>query len=794
MASVMTTVTSPAAAGLRGRPPAAPAAGLPTPPWVRLLLWTSAAVLAAFVGFIAVRTEPRYVPVLDAGLGNLVLVLPALVFATRAVLVAADRVPFGLLAAGATSFAAGNVVYLTYVHHHAAPPFPSWADAGYLGTYPCFVAAVLLLVRRELGRLGRGVLLDGLVGVLGASAAGSLLLAPILTGAEGGPAAVAVAAAYPLGDLLLLAMVVGVFGLSAGRLSPRWLWLGAGLVTYAAADTIYLVRVATDSYEVGAPLDALWALGMTVMAFGAWSPGARRRPAAVGPATLAVPAAFTLVAVSVLVAASSTQVPTYTVLLATATLLATLMRTAVAFGDLRSLADARTQARTDDLTGLANRRAFTEELAATLEGPRRPTGGAVLLLDLDGFKDINDTLGHHVGDELLRLLGGRLKGQMRSGERLARIGGDEFAVLLPDADEEGAVAAARRVVAAVVAPMDLEDVRLHVGGSIGVALYPQHADDGNGLLQRADVAMYEAKGRGHDVAVYEPGRDLHSPERLRLAEQLRGAVDDDAFVVHYQPLVDLRSGAVTGLEALVRWQHPERGLLYPDAFLPLVEQTGLLHRLTLTVLRAAIAECRRWRLAGLDLSVSVNLSAPSLLDERLPETVRGLLADEEIPADALVLEITEDTLMVDPGRAVGTMHALRRLGVRLSVDDYGTGYSSLSYLRNLPVDELKLDRSFVSDLRPGSPDAAIVRSTVELAHALGLRIVAEGVESAASLAMLRALGCDGVQGYHVSRPVPAAELVGWLEARATRLWGAGVDIAPALSPAIALPAGPAVHL
>ncbi|MGY1804294.1 EAL domain-containing protein [Blastococcus sp. SYSU D00922] len=419
-----------------------------------------------------------------------------------------------------------------------------------------------------------------------------------------------------------------------------------------------------------------------------------------------------------------------------------------------------TEAHHDPLTGLANRRRFIEELETTVYGSDADC--AVLMIDLDRFKEINDSFGHSVGDDLLCLVGPRLERALQPGDLLARMGGDEFAVLLPGADAARAEEVAGRLIAALRDAFVLDGMPLHVDASIGVALCPEHGRDRSLLLARADTAMYVAKRGRNGYEIWAPDGSTASRDRLETLEQLRTALDTDQLDVHYQPKLDLRTGGVTGVEALVRWNHPERGLLYPDVFLPLAEQAGLMRRLALRVLERSLRDLRAWRAGGLDLTVAVNLSVSNLQDVALPEQVEMLLDSFDVPADALILEITEDVLMADAARSQQVMAGLRRLGVRLSIDDYGTGYSSLSYLRALPVDELKLDRSFVSDLTSDERAAAIVRSTLQLSLDLDMTMVVEGVEDAPTLAALRAWGCDYAQGYHIARPMPAERFLAWL--------------------------------
>ena len=404
---------------------------------------------------------------------------------------------------------------------------------------------------------------------------------------------------------------------------------------------------------------------------------------------------------------------------------------------------------------------------------------ALLLADLDGFKELNDTLGHHAGDLVLSQLGPRLTDALPDVELLARIGGDEFALLVSTGpDRRTAVSVAERLLAALTEPFSIDGISLTVQASVGIARYPMHGTDANALLRHADVAMYQAKATQTGWLEYQAERDVHSRARLALAGELRRAISDGELVVHYQPKADLGRGAVTSVEALVRWQHPELGLLPPAEFVPMAEQTDLIRPLTLFVLDDAVRQAREWEEAGLDLSVAVNLAMGNLLDARLPEDVAERLARHRLAPRRLILEITENVVMADPARIVEVLGRLRSLGVGLSLDDFGTGHSSLAYLRQLQVDELKIDRSFVTDMVNDEQNAAIVRSTIDLAHAIGLRVVAEGVEDADTLFELKAMGADEAQGFYLSRPVPPAEIVAMLM-HAFREPGAGASAAAA---------------
>jgi diguanylate cyclase (GGDEF)-like protein len=381
------------------------------------------------------------------------------------------------------------------------------------------------------------------------------------------------------------------------------------------------------------------------------------------------------------------------------------------------------------------------------------------MLDLDKFKEVNDSLGHRAGDQLLIQVGGRLSAHLRDADMLARLGGDEFTVLLDDAGQQEAVEVAVKLRAALDEPFALEDMALPSRVSVGIALFPRDGSDLSALLRKADIAMYKAKTslKGHHV--YCSADDADDASRLQMVEELRTALSSDQFVMHYQPKVDLGTEEVHGVEALVRWNHPTLGLLYPDAFLNLVEESGLMPSLTRVVLALALDKVAQWHRQSRQLSVAVNLSPSSLVDSDLPR--QRLPAARGVPPDALKLEIIEAFLMADRDRARSVLGRLRHSGVQISVDDFGSGFSSLSYLRDLPIDELKLDRAFVLPIPEDGRTAALVASTIALAHSLGLRMVAEGVETDGAYTELTRLGCDQAQGRFMSRPVPAAELDHW---------------------------------
>jgi diguanylate cyclase (GGDEF)-like protein len=582
----------------------------------------------------------------------------------------------------------------------------------------CAAAGALAMV---IGRLGRPLPLSWLDLVMAGSAVGALA---VTTGAE-------------------LPATVAAIGVAATLGLARWrvsLALALGLAGLAALGELPVLAV------VGL-VAASWVR----------EPEAEPGPE-FSPVVLASILAYAGTALTLLVVGQFVSLPALAAALATVTVLTGMARAGLTIVD--RLRASQRYAVTDDLTGLGNRRHLLSRLEDAIGNSEGEV--ALLLIDLDGFKELNDTLGHTAGDEVLRQIGPRLKEALREGDSLSRLGGDEFAVVIDPGDEASASATGLRLRAALERSFGVGGIRVHVDASIGIALFPEHSPDAPGLLQRADVAMYEAKRTRTGHEVYLPARDHHSRRRLELLGELRDGLADGQLILHYQPKAEIATGEVRGVEALVRWVHPRRGLLMPADFLPLADHSGLGRSLTAFVLDRALEEIGAHRASGFDLSVAVNLGPADLLDLGLPSDVDRVLDRRGFPASCLRLEVSEDVVMADPERTLEVLAALRKIGVATALDDFGAGHVSLGHLKQLDLDELKIDRSFVMRLASDDRDAAIVHATVDLGRRLGMRVVAEGVETPEAWDALAGLHCDEAQGFYLGRPMTASALAGWL--------------------------------
>ncbi|WP_157752113.1 putative bifunctional diguanylate cyclase/phosphodiesterase [Actinoplanes derwentensis] len=701
---------------------------------------------------------------------NVCYLLPGLMVAARA-----RRSPgpvrraWGFLAAGMISYGAGNLYWYLFVRQLDPEPLVTPADALWLTFYPAFGVALVMLLRHRLPVVSVPALLDGVIAAAAVSALVSIaVLAVVEPAPHSTPAGMVVNAAYPLCDIAVTGCLLGALALCGWRADRVTGLLLGGMGLFAALDTANMVLLWQGADPVPSVLDVLWIIGLLILALAAGQPFGRTWA---GQPSLwlstAIPMALAVICLGVLMWAALTthDVEKLTSWLSGAAVTAAIVRMAASIRTAEALGTARRQARTDELTGLANRRCFVERLETELAG-----GGsrlAVAYLDLDRFKEVNDSFGHDVGDSLLRLVGARLRESLGTDVLLARLGGDEFGLVMPGAGREEAAGIVAAVLRTLREPFVLPEVDLHVDASIGVAVHPDDGSDRSTLLRRADVAMYAAKNGHGGGPVFATGLDDHAKARLTMLEELRTGLDRGELVLHYQPKVTVDDARrVIGMEALVRWQHPVHGLVYPDAFLYTAESADLMGRITTTVLEMACRQSRRWQDQGLPVPVAVNLSVSDLRDPDFPDQVSALLLRFGVPTTAIELEVTESVLMTDADTALVQLGRLRDMGLRIAVDDYGTGYSSLSYLQVLPVDDLKLDRSFVVRCGTDPRSAAIVQSTVGLAHSLGMRIIAEGVEDMEIFERLRVFGCDLAQGYGIARPDDAATVTAWLLERA----------------------------
>jgi len=730
--------------------------------------------LAAVYSVVVLANGGRFMPVVaDA------IVLLAVVMPTWMCWSAVARRPRGftdgrLATAAVTAFAAGTVWNLVAVASTGTLPVPSFGDAGYVAFYLLILGALAVNLRPHLAELRSTAVVDGVNSLLAVLAVLSIPLGPALsrTLARDLSLGTLFALAYPLCDLLLATALIGVVVARGARVVVGWGWLTGGLLVFVATDVAFaLSTMDVTSVSAGA-MQLGWLLGLMLVA--RWVVSLDARPDLRTPARLAslsheysqtaapaTAASATLAGLAVLVMGTRMRLSVLSLVLLGLTILMFGTRAQIALTQLKRVSDLRRLAATDDLTGLPNRRALYAGALDRL-GSAAPVAHALLLMDLDRFKEVNDSLGHHMGDSLLVEVGARLRSRLPAGALLARLGGDEFAILLPTEGAAPALELANDVRTALERPFELEGIAIELSMSIGIALFPDHGSELPSLLRRADIAMYRAKSAHAEVHLYAPDVDDDGTDRLRRIAEVRDALVGGEFVVHYQPKLDLGTGAVTSVEALVRWEHPTRGLQLPGAFLGLVEDAGVMSRMTRAVLAQSLDQVATWREGGLDLAVAVNLSAGSLVDARLPHDILEMLALRGLPPDRLQLEITEDLLMSDRERGHAILAALRAKGVRIAIDDFGSGYSSLAYLRDLPLDELKLDRSFIQPMAGDRRAAALVASTITLAHSLDLVIVAEGVEDAATMAQLGELGCDQAQGFHIAMAMPGHEVPAWL--------------------------------
>jgi diguanylate cyclase len=745
------------AAHARPRPAGGPARA------VRITYTVMAGLLVAYLVRLAVGPAGQDSTLIDGwGVDAFELLAGVLCIAGGRRTRPGSRVPVAL-GASLICWGLGDVLITVQSLGGATPPTPSPADALYICFFPLSYIAVVLLMRGETQRLSTPTWLDGSVAGFGAAAVCAAFAFSAIVHTTGeSTLGVAVNLAYPVGDVLLLLLVVGGTAVLSGRRMAPWLLIAAGLVVNVFGDTSNLLQSSFGDSHLGVLLDAAaWPISTLLLSVAMWvTPGAPDPLVVQRPPGFLLPGLASGAAVSILLVGTLRPINHVATALATATLLLVVVRTWHSVRHLQAQTRERhRQSVTDHLTGLPNRRRLFEALDAFFAQPPadRPEL-AFLFIDLNGFKRINDSFGHAAGDELLGQVSARLAQALRPGDLLARIGGDEFAAILIDTDDAQTDAIAAGLSGSLDEPFGLDAVSASIAASIGIARAPADASDAEALMGCADAAMFDAKLNAAPFSFYDRERN-RGGDKLRLADDLSGAIESDELLLHYQPKLDLHTGDVTTVEALVRWHHPEFGLIAPLQFLGLAEEAGLMGRLTRRVLADALTQCAAWHAAGRWVRVSVNISVGDLLDPGFAAMVASLLAERRMPAEALTIEITETSIIAEFERAQQAVAALRALGVGVSIDDFGAGFTSLAYLNELAVDELKLDRRFIAPLAGGARgrDAELVQATIALGHALGLRVVAEGIEDADALELLRELRCDVAQGYAIGRPVPAAE-------------------------------------
>jgi diguanylate cyclase (GGDEF)-like protein len=750
-------------------------------PGVRRLVHVCVAMMAATALADLLHVVFGVAPSWEGALSGPVVSASAALAAVLVIVSAAKaqrcRVVWWLLAAGISSYAVAGVLWNFWLQYLPHPPSPSVADVFWLGMYPLVGTAMVMSARsHSRNQNSKRVLMDGLVATSAAIAlCAAFIVPPLIHAAQRDHGALVTDLMYPVADMAIGIIAVGLLSVRGWRIDRTWAVLIPIFPLFLLGDSTWALQISGDASTGSSAVTICYLTAFVLVAAAAWQPGVRGRngtpeTAAPLPATamgepdgantfVAITALLGLIPPIILLYDHFSRISLSALILTWVALLAAILRVALAMRDTMVLRDVQRAAHTDELTGLPNRRMFLTQLNQRLVLAQERHGSlTALMLDLDNFKQLNDTLGHDAGDELLRLTGPRLVRAAGPNSLVARLGGDEFAILLePNCDRGDAGAMAQRVLDSFNEPLQVHGLALRLTASAGVATYPSDADGPDTLLKRADIAMYEAKRSRHGWEYYAADRDVNTRERLEMTGELADALDGEEIEVAFQAIADTETRVIGSAEALVRWRRPDGTLRPPSEFLEAAELAGLSRQLTRRVLKLALDNLCEWRAAGHDLSVCVNTTVADLLDEAFPDEIAVALKSRGLAGDALKIEVTESSIMANPGRVSAVLDRLRKLGVRIALDDFGTGYSSLTHLRELSVDRLKIDRSFVTTMCCEPTDAAIVYATIELAHKLNLKVIAEGVEDEDTWQALLELGCDGIQGYWLNKPMePAA--------------------------------------
>jgi diguanylate cyclase (GGDEF)-like protein len=704
----------------------------------------------------------------------LAFLAPVIPILTRSKNHSALRGAWLLMGLGILLFALADVLRL--LNLAGVSPFSTTTplDVVLVLSYGAIAVAIAVVMQQSFGPRAISVRLDGLIAGLALAAFVSTYWFHQYIEVGGRPLVSEMNITNPI--LVTVLLVLLVAGLIPSHFRPNrpTVWLIVGLISIGLGDFVALNQGATMSRFVHSLVMTSRPIGMCCLAIAAWPRLDRRgesRERLDSPWSLnLIPVIFGTLSIAILANAVHRTTSRATTFMALGSLVLVILRMVLTQSEVRQLGSSHfVDARTDHVTGLSNRRDFLEGGESKLVSLRPDEQLAVVLVDLDGFKEVNDSLGHAQGDELLKIIGRRFDKKIGNRGPMARTGGDEFACTLVIEAESDPIAIANELARALVDPISVGGTNVRVGASIGVAIWPQHGATHVELVRSADVAMYEAKRSRNSVRLYSDGIDINTMERLAMINDLRIAIERGRLTLHFQPTRHVLTGSVYGVEALVRWQHPTLGLLQPDDFIPLAERAGLISQLTRTVLDLAINELSRLNRSGHALQMSVNISHWDLIDPLLPDSIFRMLEWSHLPADQLVLEVTESSLTDNPVLAKKSIERLRSLGIKISIDDFGVGYSSMSQLLELPVDELKIDKSFVLALDTDSRAISLIRSMIEMARALGLTVVAEGVESSRSFDSLSNIGADVIQGNFVAYPLTSAELDVFLSNEATRV-------------------------
>jgi diguanylate cyclase (GGDEF)-like protein len=736
------------------------------------ILIASLGILYALTTLIPFQERPQ---ILDTWFYSVVLVLTSVLALARPILVKRNRLAWLLVALAVSSWSIGDIYWSIRFSSYAAEdiPVPSLADVFYIGLYPLAYVGFVMLARATAKRLPASVWLDGLVTSLAAGAVFSAFALNSVLEAAGGSEAFTETVtnlSYPIGDLVLMVVAVAALAMVRWRNDPIWWLLGLGAALFAISDTGYLFGLSNDTYSDGSWVDGGWMLGLTFMAV-AGSLNRRRLSEEVrGFAALMVPIVFSLAALGVLIAGTFTDIHPISIVLASGCLVAAGARTALTFEQTRELARTQRQAQTDELSGLGNRRLLDASLPTMLGSLSPGTQLLLTIVSVDHVAEINSILGYSAGDTVVNTVGNRLLQQLPPGAVAARLGGVEMALLRVQRGADAAAVAndTRALLQRLAEPVGIGGTAVHIELSAGIAMAPLHATMPADLIRCAIDALREAKANSTGVEIYDPSQHGGNRVDLRLAPDLLRAESRGEFAAWYQPKFDIASGRPVALECILRWHHPVLGVLEADAVRPLAARVGLTRQLTRNLIDAALHRCSAWQQQGVELGVAVDLTAADVLDANLPYDLAKLINKVAIPPTSVTLEIAEEVLTIDPRRTASALGQFRHFGFRIALDHYGRTAPSLSRLRSIPVDELKLDPSFARAMLNSPQDAAVLRSTVELARSLNIPTYVDGVDSLELYNAVFAAGCVGAQGSALGEPMNVDVLRKWVEPLSTR--------------------------